>query len=228
MNNLAHNVDLPLGSHFMETFERLTLLVQSRHPKDDPSHDFSHIERVRKICEEIGKQMSAKMEILIPATLLHDIVNIPKNHPDRTLAADLAAAEATQILRDLGIKTQNIAEILKVIREHSFSAGRAPSSLESAILQDADRLDALGAIGIARTFSCGTRLGSKFYDDLDILGQNRSLDDKKYMLDHFYKKLLTLAEKMNTPQGKIEAEKRTLFMRQFLEQFKSEVTQSIF
>lgn len=227
MNNLAHIVGLPLGSYFMETFERLSLIVQARQSKDDPSHDFSHIQRVRKTCEEIGNKMGARMAILIPASLLHDIVNVPKNHPNRMKAADLAAHEASEILQELNLKPQNIEEILQVIREHSFSSGHTASSLESAILQDADRLDGLGAIGIARTFSCGTRIGSDFYHPLDPFGQSRSLDDKKYMIDHFFKKLLGLAEKMNTPLAKTEAEKRTRFIYQFLKQLESEITDSI-
>lgn len=207
----------------MEIFETLTQFVQTQHPQNDPSHDFLHILRVRKKCEEIGTQMGAKMDILIPAALLHDLVNVPKNHPQRAQAADLSAAAASKILNDLGVSSTQIEAILTTIREHSFSAGRPPSSLESAILQDADRLDSIGAIGIARTFSCGTLLGSLFYHPSEPFAQNRSLADKNYMLDHFYVKLVKLADLMNTPPAQAEAKKRAELMHLFLEQLKTEI-----
>jgi len=208
----------------MQTFEKLTQIVQTQHPQNDPSHDFLHVVRVRKKCEEIGNQIGAKLDILIPAALLHDIVNVPKNHPQRAEAADLSAAAASKILSDLGMCSTQIEAVLTTIREHSFSAGRPPTSLESAILQDADRLDSIGAIGIARTFSCGTLLGSLFYHPSEPFAQNRSLADKYYMLDHFYAKLVKLADLMNTPPAQVEAKKRAELMNLFLQQLKTEIT----
>lgn len=207
----------------MEPFKRLIEIVKSRHPTHDPSHDFLHIERVTRKCELLGTELGARLDILIPAALLHDIVAIPKSHPDRVKASDLAAKEAKQILEQLNLFQDDIESILRTIQEHSFSAGRAPTSLESAILQDADRLDALGAIGIARTFSCGTLMGSQFYEAIDPFAANRALVDQLYMVDHFFSKLLKLAEKMNTTPAKIESAQRIKFIHLFLEQLKGEI-----
>jgi uncharacterized protein len=207
----------------MDKFQGLVQQVRVLHPSEDPSHDFLHILRVRKKCEQLGTALNARMEILIPAALLHDLVHVPKNHPDREKAAELAAEKARHLLMDLKTRVEDIEAILQVIREHSYSAGKKPTSLESAILQDADRLDALGAIGIARVFSCGTLMGSSFYEETDPFAANRSLNDKKFALDHFYVKLLKPVDLFNTEQARQEAQKKLQLMKLFLEQLREEI-----
>ena len=150
-------------------------------------------------------------------------MNVPKNHPDRAGASLKAAAEAAGILRSVGYSEAEIERIGHVIAEHSYSLGRAPSSIESAVLQDADRLDALGAIGLMRTVTCGALMGAVYYDLAEPVAQSRDLDDKKFTLDHLYVKLFRLAEKMNTPAGKTEALQRTEFMRAFVTQLQHEI-----
>ncbi|MBX9766257.1 MAG: hydrolase, partial [Bdellovibrionales bacterium] len=103
-----------------------------------------------------------------------------------------------------------------------FSAGLKPTSPESEVMQDADRLDALGAIGIMRTVSCGVRMSASYYNQEEPIARGRPLDDKRFTIDHFFVKLLKLADAMNTKYGKEEARRRVEFMHQFLRQFETE------
>jgi uncharacterized protein len=107
--------------------------------------------------------------------------------------------------------------------EHSFSKGLKPSTIESACVQDADRLDAIGAIGVLRCTAVNVQMKSSFYDPEDPFAQRRPLDDKHWMVDHYYVKLLKLAETMQTDAAKREGQRRVEFMSAFLEQLKSEV-----
>ncbi|MCM2323938.1 MAG: HD domain-containing protein [Oligoflexia bacterium] len=204
--------------------EALGEYVRERTAGGDPSHDFSHVLRVLANAQRLGEAVGARMEILLPAALLHDLIQVPKNHPDRAQASVRAADEARTLLRERFAYSAKAAdEIATAILEHSFSSGRAPSTLESAVLQDADRLDALGAIGAVRAFSCGTVMGSALYASDDPWARDRDLDDKRFALDHFFVKLFKLAEKMNTEAGKREAARRTEFLRGFVEQLRSEI-----
>ncbi len=189
----------------------------------DPGHDFSHVQRVLGMCLEFGRELGADPEVLVPAALLHDVVNYPKNHPDRLSASTLAAQEAMRLLEGVELTGPQRHKIAAAIVEHSYSRGMKPSYLESAILQDADRLDAIGAVGIWRTATCGARMGASYYEPSDPWAQGRELDDKRYTLDHFYVKLFKLADGMNTVPGKREAERRSLFMRQFIEELRSDI-----
>jgi uncharacterized protein len=207
----------------MDGFVKIVQQVKLLQASQDPSHDYLHVLRVRRTCERIGSFLKARMEVLIPAALLHDIVHVPKNHPDRERASELAAAEARRILVEAEVPAEQVTAILQVIREHSYSSGRSPTSLESAILQDADRLDAIGAIGIARVFSCGTLMGSSFYSEEEPFAVQRPLQDKKFMLDHFYAKLLLLADRLNTEPAREEARKRMELMKLFIHQLREEL-----
>ncbi len=113
--------------------------------------------------------------------------------------------------------------ISDAIRDHSFSQKKIPNTIEGKILQDADRLDALGAIGIARVFATSGSLKRPFYDIDDPFCKKRNPDDKIWAVDHFYKKLLTLESLMNTKSGKAEAKKRTEILKEFLKQLKDEI-----
>lgn len=189
----------------------------------DPGHDFNHILRVIENCKRIGSEVNADLEILIPAALLHDTVNLPKDHPERKAASLLASEKSATILRDFGYEESEIEKIRNVILEHSYSLGLPPSSVESKVLQDCDRLDALGAIGIMRTVTCGARMGAKYYDGNDPFADERPLDDKSFTLDHFYVKLFKLADSMNTNAAKYEAHQRLRFMESFINQLKIEL-----
>jgi uncharacterized protein len=205
-------------------FEKLTEMVKSRYDGNgDPGHDFAHIMRVIKSCHDLGQTMNANLYILLPAALLHDVVNVPKNHPDRLIASQKAAEEATGILKTIGYDNDEIEKIKVVIKEHSYSLGLKPSCIESAILQDADRLDALGAIGLMRMVTCGSRLGSSYYHLGEPIPESRELNDKHYTIDHLYVKLFKLGEQFNTEPARIEGRRRLEFMNNFVFQLQSEI-----
>lgn len=204
-------------------FEKLKESVRATYDNGDASHDFAHIERVLTSCRRIGETVDADFEILLPAGLLHDIVNVPKNHPDRRVASEQAAEKAKAVLIEFGYTNEECARIGQVILEHSFSRGLAASSIESACLQDADRLDAIGAIGVMRTTTCGAKMGASYYDLVEPLAKERALDDRRFTLDHFEVKLFKLAGSMNTDYGREEGARRARFMRAFVEQLLSEL-----
>lgn len=207
-----------------ERLTRLIAVVKDSYNNGDPGHDFAHIMRVVETCKNIGTQAKANLEILIPAALLHDVVNVPKNHPERNQASQKASEVAQKILKSVEYSDEEINLISTVIVEHSYSLGKKPSSIESGVLQDADRLDALGAIGIMRTVSCGCLLKASYYDIDDPFAKARTLNDKKFTVDHFFTKLFKLTETFNFKETKIEGGKRIKFMYQFLDQLKNEIS----
>ncbi len=148
------------------------------------------------------------LETLVAAVLLHDCVAVAKDSPLRSKASLLAANESRVRLAALGWEPARIATVAGAIESHSFSAGVAPTSIEGCILQDADRLDAIGLSGIARCFYTAGRMGSSLYDLDDPEGILRPLDDGRNALDHFPKKLLTLAGSFKTSTGQELAKER--------------------
>ena len=190
---------------------------------EDPSHDWLHVERVSHWCRRIGSELEADLSTLLPGALLHDIVSVRKDHPERAAASAAAARAAEPLLAACGYDRAEIDSIQTIIREHSYSAGHKPSTLESAVLQDADRLDALGAIGVLRLVTCGVRMGAQYYDADEPFARQRQLNDRMYSLDHFFTKILQLPARFNTAPGKREAERRVQFVRQFLDQIGSEI-----
>ncbi|MDQ5875566.1 MAG: HD domain-containing protein [Thermoproteota archaeon] len=190
----------------------------------DPAHDFHHIMRVYKNAEIIGRSEGTDMEVLLPAVLLHDIVVYPKGSAKSSRSSDESADLAKKILDNYGYPQKKINQICYCIRAHSYSKKVVPTSLEGKILQDADRLDALGAIGIARTFSVSGSENRTFYNANDpFCRSNRNLDDNRWTLDHFQTKLLNLEENMHTKTAKKIARERTRFMIFFISQLQKEI-----
>ncbi|MFL6509657.1 MAG: HD domain-containing protein [Nitrososphaera sp.] len=190
----------------------------------DPAHDFQHVMRVYKNAKLIGTQEGAIMRILLPAVLLHDIVVYPKGSNNSRMSSDDSADLAEKILQRLRYSQHEINGISYCIRAHSFSKRLIPASLEGRILQDADRLDALGAIGIARTFSVGGSEKRTFYNAGDpFCRSGRRPDDKQWTLDHFHTKLLQLKDLMHTRTAKRIAQQRTRFMMLFIRQLQKEI-----
>nr|BDT27090.1 HD domain-containing protein [Bacteriovorax sp. HI3] len=189
----------------------------------DPAHDLAHVKRVVTVAKRLAKEESADENIVIPAAWLHDLVNLPKNHPDRKRASVLAADEAIAFLRNMGYPEKYFQGIHHAICAHSFSAAIRPETIEAQIVQDADRLDALGAIGLGRLFSVITQLQRPFYDVVDPFAEKRSLDDKSYGIDHIHIKLKSIANTMNTESAKAEGRRRMDYIDGFLTQLKSEV-----
>lgn len=194
----------------------------------DGSHDAAHLHRVwlnvRAILAEAGgAEACGDSEILAAAVLLHDCVHVEKNSPQRAQASRLAAVRAREVLAELGGAAARIEAVAHAIAAHSFSAGIAPESPEARVLQDADRLDAIGAIGVARCFYTAGRMGSALYDAEDPRAEHRALDDRHFALDHFRVKLLGLAEGFQTAPGARLAAERTRRIARFLEEFEEEV-----
>lgn len=207
----------------MKRIESLIPLIKPYYNGDDPAHDWPHVGRVVKNAQALAKDESVNLACLLAAVYCHDLVNLPKNHPDRSSASTLAAEKSGPLLAKAGFSSEEINKIKQDIIEHSFSKGLKPSSLEAAILQDADRLDGLGAIGVLRCASVNTQMKTKFYDPFDPLAQSRELNDKEFMVDHYFVKLFKLPELMNTPKGKLMALERIQFMQSFLDTLMHEI-----
>lgn len=190
---------------------------------DDGSHDVAHLHRVWKNCRQISLAEGGDQQILCAAVLLHDCVAVEKNSPQRHLASRMAAEKAGIALATLGWSDENINKTAHAIEAHSFSAAIPPQTLEAKILQDADRLDAIGMIGVARCFYIGGRMRSALYDATDPLAQQRQYDDKRFTLDHFETKLFKLQEGFQTAAGRRMAALRTERMRRFLSELLEEV-----
>jgi uncharacterized protein len=190
---------------------------------DDGAHDAAHLQRVWKNASAIQQIEGGDAEILVAAVLLHDCVAVEKDSPQRALASWLAAEKASRLLAKRGWPEKRIAAVTHAIESHSYSGGIKPESLEAKILQDADRLDSIGFVGVARCFYTAGRMGSALYEAADAMGEKRALDDKRFALDHFYTKLLKLAGSFQTPTGARLAQERDTRLRQFLENFKAEI-----
>ncbi len=187
-------------------------------------HDFTHTERVVNLCKLIGKTENADMLVLETAALLHDLGrDAERKDPSIDHAAE-SAKIAGRILPQLNYPQEKLDQTLYAIKVHRFSKGVIPTTLEAKILQDADRIDVCGAMGIAMTFSYGGAHGRLMYDPTDPFAENREPDGHFYSLDHFYKKLLKLPEMMHTEAGRKIAKERTSFMRLFLEQLRKEIS----
>ncbi|MFT2797054.1 MULTISPECIES: HD domain-containing protein [Serratia] len=190
---------------------------------DDGSHDVAHLHRVWKNSRQISQDEGGDQQILCAAVLLHDCVAVEKNSPQRHLASRMAAEKASIALASLGWSVGDISKTAHAIEAHSFSAAIPPQTLEAKILQDADRLDAIGMIGVARCFYIGGRMRSALYDAADPLAQQRQYDDKRFTLDHFETKLFKLQEGFQTEAGRRMAALRTQRMRRFLSELLEEV-----
>lgn len=189
----------------------------------DPAHDLAHVTRVVSTAKKLAEEEGANLEVVIPAAWLHDLVNLAKDHPDRKRASLLAADEALVFLQSVNYSQKYFKEIHHAICAHSFSANIKPETLEAQIVQDADRLDALGAIGLARLFAITTQLGRPFYDFNDPFAQNRPLNDKDFGIDHIYIKLEKIVTTMNTNSARVEAVRRFKFIEEFLDELKKEI-----
>ena len=190
---------------------------------NDPAHDFEHVMRVYNNAKKIVKKEKANQKLVLSAVLLHDIVSYPKSSKRSKFSSIDSAKKSKIILKKYGFSKEEIIIISDAIVEHSFSQNMVPQTLEGKILQDADRLDALGAIGIARVFATSGSLNRPFYNIDDPFCNKRNPDDNLWAIDHFFNKLLKLESMMNTESGKIEAKKRTKVLQTFLKQLKNEV-----
>ena len=201
---------------FLPLANRLEARMAAEEAIRDGAHDLSHSLRVARLAHELVAEEGADGDVAVAAALLHDLIWVPKNHADSPRTAALAAELAPELCRDLPGLAAKVGAIAAAILTHSFSGGGLAATLEAQIVQDADRLEAIGAIGIARVFATGGSFGAGLWHALDPWASARPLDDKAWSLDHFPKKLLRLAEGMNTSAGQRRAVARQQLLEAFL------------
>lgn len=206
-------------STFLEYFTRI------EYDSTDASHDLGHFRRVANTAKEINghEPEPADSLILLAAAYFHDIVSLPKNHPDNKMSSRYAADKAKEILTHLNFPREKIDSVSHAIHAHSFSANVTPETLEAKIIQDADRMEALGALGIMRTFYVSGRLGRAPYHKTDLFAKGRPLDDKSYGLDHFYCKLFKLPDLLQTEGGRRIASRRAQFLHLFVDELVGDI-----
>ena len=204
---------------WQDKLERLA----TRHGDDDGAHDLAHLRRVWKNAQTImASEPEANPLVVLAACYLHDLVNLPKYHPDRARASAMSADAAATVLLLEGFPEHLIAATRHAIEAHSFSAAIAPQTLEARIVQDADRLDALGYIGIARMLYTAGRMGIALAHADDLLAEDRPLDDKAFSIDHIRTKLASLPASMQTATGRRIGEQRLAVIEEFRSGFAAE------
>ena len=192
---------------------------------DGTGHDWWHVYRVWKMARRIGQSENADLLVVELAALLHDIADWKAHGGDSTIGPKMAMAW----LKSLDLDSNTVEHVCQIIAGISFKGARVEQptlSLEGRVVQDADRLDAIGAIGIARAFAYGGSKGRVIYDPTCQPTVHRTADsylnNNGTTINHFYEKLLLLKDRMNTPAGKAIAERRHQFMEDYLRRFYEE------
>lgn len=199
------------------------IALATKDSHEDGAHDVSHLNRVWATAQQLLVDYpQADSMVVQAACYLHDLVNLPKNHPERAQASRLAAHLACESLAHADFPPDKLDGVRHAIEAHSFSAAIAPMTIEAMIVQDADRLDALGAVGLARLFYTAGRMGSALAHPCDPLGKCRDLDDRTYALDHIELKLARLPSSMQTTAGQELGMIRLEWLRGFRDTFTAE------
>lgn len=202
-------------THWIKRIEEGVKAEFLRTGSDDASHDIGHLQRVSTLSMQFAKAESGNELIVYAAGMLHDIVNLPKNDPESHKSSFLASVRAKELLISWRFPNELIPNVCHAIHAHSFTANIEPQTIEAKCLQDADRMEALGAFGLMRTFYVSGKLGTQILDEEDPAGNHRKIDDKTFALDHFVKKLFTLSETMKTENGAKTAKSLTIFLRDY-------------
>ncbi len=193
-----------------------------------PAHMLDHYERVHNLAMKIIKEEDLKVDVLVVgvAALMHDIGEM-RSYESKLRHVEESVNIAEKVLKNFGLSANKIKDIIYAISVHSFTKGHIkPETLEAQVLQDADRLDALGAIGIARCLMPSGAWGKQLYHYDDPFANNRKLNDKEYAIDHFYVKLLKLPSLMNTNTAKKMAQERVKILKEFLKELERELVES--
>ena len=206
--------------HWQQRFEAW---LSQHHGQEDAAHDISHFRRVWATAQQLAEETAADRLVILTACYFHDIVSLAKNHPERSRSSAMAAEKTLAILQSAfpDFPAERYAAVLHAIEAHSFSAAIAPRSEETKIVQDADRLEALGAIGLARVFAVSGALNNILFDA--SFADRRELNDKTYALDHFQCKLLRLPQTMQTEKGRAMAIHNARFLVQFMAKLSAEL-----
>lgn len=208
--------------HWQQRFEAW---LSQHHGQEDAAHDISHFRRVWATAQQLAEETATDRLVILTACYFHDIVSLAKNHPERSRSSAMAAEKTLAILQSAfpDFPVERYAAVLHAIEAHSFSAAIAPRSEEAKIVQDADRLEALGAIGLARVFAVSGALNNILFDASDPFADRRELNDKTYALDHFQCKLLRLPQTMQTEKGRAMAIHNARFLVQFMAKLSAEL-----
>ena len=208
---------------------RLWPAVHAALPPGELAHDQHHILRVYDWAVRLAPEAGADPDLCGAAALLHDLVVVPKDAADRASASERSAHSAAPLLATAGYTLAEGAEICEAVRTCSWSRGLTPTVPAGYVLQDADRLDAIGAIGLMRTAACAQWMSrgageAAFYHPGDPFpAGGRVLDDRRFMLDHCYAKLLKLGPAMHLPGARLEAQRRHAALEAFLAELRHEV-----
>lgn len=206
---------------FEHKFEAYMEKLCQNHP--DPSHDLLHVKRVVATAKVLAQIEGADLNVVVPAAYLHDCFYISKSDSRRSKASTLSADKAMDLLKTWDYPEEYHQQIYDAIAAHSFSANITAETLEAKIVQDADRLDAMGAIGIFRCFAFSGMAKRPLYCENDPFCESRQPDDSAHTLDHFFEKLLHLQKQLNTGSAKFEGEKRLAVMKFYLDELKREI-----
>jgi uncharacterized protein len=203
---------------------KLIKIAKERIPSIDVSHDFEHAFRVLSNAERIAKEEKSDLDIIVPAALFHDLIVYPKNHPNSGKSQEESAEAAEKILKTIrDFPKEKIGKVKTCIVECSFTKGITPKLLESKIIQDADGLEATGAISIMRTYSSTGQMQRPFYNSKDPFCKNRKPDATSAALDLFYTRLLKVNNRMHTKTAKRIANRRTDYLIDFLKELELEL-----
>lgn len=209
------------------SWSRLVAEATARAEGAEPAHDIFHVERVLDAAITIARAEGGREDVVAVAALLHELVRIPKSDPRSSEAGDLCAVAAKALLVETGADAALTSAVCDAIRDHAFSKGVVPAALEAKILQDADRLDAVGAIGLARMWATCADMKRPFYAPDDPFCDARAPDDKAWGLDHVFKKLLVIPERLHLATSRAIAQERVTFVRAFVAQLRREIGRAI-
>lgn len=204
-----------------QIIEKVADIVKSKQSGETTGHDWWHTYRVWKTAKKIAQEEKADLFIVELAAILHDL-------EDWKFSGNNEHHQAETVLNELGVEAENINQILEIIKTLSFKGAGVDSSMktiEGKVVQDADRLDALGAIGIARAFTTGAARGRIIYDPESKISEKSedfTIKDSKSTIHHFYDKLFLLKDLMNTETVKEMARNRHEFMEEFVNKFINE------
>jgi uncharacterized protein len=196
--------------------------VEPQLPPGELAHDRHHIDRVYRWALRLSGEGGVDPDLAGAMALVHDLAFVPKDSPDRALGGERSAQLAGAVLASAGYIPIEVTAIAEAVRTSSWSRGLAPANALGVVLQDADRLDAIGAVGLLRTVACAQFMSKperpgRFYHDSDPFAvSGRALDDKAQAIDHCYAKLLKLAAGMHLPTAKAEAARRHAALVDFL------------
>lgn len=217
-----HEIDTAELKHWRDRLPKLA----EREMAQDAAHDMGHLSRVAKAAEAIaaGEGADADPLIVLAASWLHDLVNVPKDSPDRARASTFSADRAVEMLAAEGFPRHLLPGVHHAVAAHSWSAQIAAETLEAKIVQDADRLESFGLIAISRTLAVSEKLGRPLWNDDDPICRNREPDETSYGLDHVWEKLKKLPDHLHTETAKKIGQTRMANMDQFLETLELELT----